>query len=563
MGNLTSDRYVDALRRIVEARNVQEQLIADRGACIDEALDAGWPIAEIARRAGVSRGYLYRNHNAARHSQRNAQQASRLRRERQLAAEQCRREREARPAELERYLELEAWLDGEGEPSAAEDAMSPDEGGPQVPESDARTRIDPRDPHRDVARNPTLGLPLDIWKADDSQIASAVAASLILRNDRVESLIATCSSESQTRSQSGIDQEILEQLEEDRRIAEAEHLLQFLRAPLPENEWTPSERAAVEDEERRRASSSQIHPDDLPREVLQRWRGAIAARERSMESRPKAMIRPEAMLSHPLLDPQRDPLRGLPPEPWGTGYGAELASAFEAARALMPKRVEYLIAGRYGGISGSASALHGLILSDLKQDQIRAEEELWSALSPIPNGNWTPAERAAVEAAERRNAVYIPHMPIQGYAEWRGRIAAKTRLMASIQRRRRLLSPHQSSQQGHNRSRLDLLLPPKPWGAGDADELADAVARVRAALPAFVRAVQQRHTDGECARWPQWKHDEAVLSALEREHSEKPTNSKSGSGSRPVAVIGGRHADTGGRIPQDPAAADEEAKAAD
>ena len=403
--------------------------------------------------------------------------------------------------------------------------MSPDEDEPQAPEPVDRTRIDPRDPHRDVARNPTLGLPLDIWKADDNQIASAVAASLILRNDRVESLIAWCSSEFGSRSQPGIDQEILQQLEDDRRIAEHENLLQYFATGLPENEWTPSERAAVEDEERRRASRNRLHPDDLPQEVLQRWHGAIAARERSLEGPPKARIRPEALLSHPLLDPERDPLRGLPPEPWGTGHEAELASAVEAARELMPRRVGYLITGRYGGTSGSASAIHGLILSDLKQDQIRIVEALWSALSPIPEDSWTPAERAAVEAAERRNAVYIPHMPIQGYHEWRGRIAAKTRLMASVSRRRRPLLPDRRSVQEHNRRRLNLSLPPKPWGAGHADQLADAVAQVQAALPAFVRAVQQRYAHGEHARWPRWKHDEAVLNALEREFSQEPTNS--------------------------------------
>ena len=165
--------------------------------------------------------------------------------------------------------------------------------------------------------------------------------------------------------------------------------------------------------------------------------------------------------------------------------------------------------------------IHGLVLLDLKKDRVRVEEELWSVLSPVPEREWTTSERAAVEAAERRHAVYVPHMPARGYAEWRGRIAAKTRLLSLNLRNEVGFQPDASSLQERDAGRpLNLSLPPQPWGVDHADQLADAVTQARSALPAFMRAVQRHYAKAEYSSWPEWKRHEAMLNALKRAHPD-------------------------------------------
>ena len=516
VGDVTSSEHVIALLRVHGAVEAHEQSIAARGAAIDRALDEGCPIAHVARCIGVSRDYLFRHHNAAHHARRNAEQAAQLRAKRQLAAEQRRVEHEARREG--RFLR-NVWLDAEPRQPSAENRVSVSE--PPSPCTDIPIHTDPRDPYRDLARNPTLGLPPGAWtRTSDyaSQLASAVATSLVLRNDRVDEVMAACSaSEHHYSSQSDFDRDILEQLESDRRDAELDR--QWSLEPISAVERTHSEWAAVE-------AAQRHNPDEVRRldiEDYQNWSRIVAALEHSLQQPRATQVRPEGLLSHPLLDPERDPTRRLPPEPFNADHEPELSTAFAAAKELLPERVKELVARRYYATIGKPPdwQIHSLVLLDLKKDRVRVEEDRWSGLSPIPEHDWTPAERAAVEAAERRNAAYVPHMPAQGYAEWRGRIVAKTRFLSSNLRSEARLEPGASSLQERDAGRsLNLSLPPKPWGVDHADQLAEAVAQARSALPAFVRAVQRRYANAEYSGWPEWKHHEAVLNALARAYPD-------------------------------------------
>ena len=506
-----------ALRRIAAAVQTLERATAARGAAIDEALDGGCFVAHVARRAGVSRDYLYRNHNAAHHARRNAERAAQLRTRRQLAAEQRRAEREARREGREHPFRREEWLDSEPRESRAENRASVSASQPRSSRTETQIHTDPRDPYRDPARNPTLGLDLEPGCGDPTQLAAAVAASLVLRNDRVEGLIARFSDPKYEHwSQWEIDREVLEQLEWDREEAEFEYL--FHLVPIPEKEWTPSEQAAVHAAVQ---AAERCDPGAIRRlqsDVRERWRGKVAARERCLQCPPDPQIEAVSKLTHPLLDPERDPLRRLPPEPWDACHNPTLESVFEAARALLPKRVKFLATRQIRSTFGPAKRwdIYGLVLCDLLKDRVRAEEDRWSGLSPIPEHDWTPSERAAVQEAERRNAAYVPHMPAPGYAEWRGRIVAKTRFLSNLRSEARL-EPGASSLQERDAGRsLNLSLPPKPWGVDHADQLAEAVAQARSAFPAFVRVVQRRYGNAEYSGWPEWKRHEAVLNALAR-----------------------------------------------
>lgn len=501
-----------ALRRVAAAVETRERATAARGAAIDRALDGGCTIAQVARCAGVSRDYLHRHHNAAHHARRNAEQAARLSAERQLAAEQRRVELEAQRDG--RFLQ-NVWLDDERRQPSAGNRVSVSE--PPSACTDSPFHTDRRDPYRDPARNPTLGLPSGAWtRTSDyaSQLASAVAASLVLRNDRVEEVMAACAaSEHHYTSQPDFDRDILEQLESDRRDAELDR--QWSLEPVPILDWTHSDWAAVDAARRR-------NPEEvcrLDREDYRNWSDMVAALERSLQQPRATPVRPESLLAHPLLDPERDPTRRLPPEPFNADHEPELSAAFATAQELLPERVKELVARRYPTTGEPLHwQIHSLVLLGLKQDRIRVKEELWSALSPVPEREWTTTEQAAVEAAERRHAVYVPHMPARGYTQWLGRIAAKTRLLASNQPSEVRSEPDASSTQRRDIGRplLSLSLPPEPWGADHADRLAEAVAQARVELPAFIRAVQRHYDKAEYNSWPEWKRHAAILSALRR-----------------------------------------------
>ena len=437
---------------------------------------------------------------------------------RQLAIEERRDEREAQRKACERQLWIDSHLDAEPQHVDAENVPNSAAGGPSTRANKVETRIDPRDPYRDPARNPTLGLDLEPGCGDPSQLAAAVAASLVLCNDRVEDLLARFSDPKHERwSQWEIDRAVLEQLEWDREEAEFEYL--FHLVPIPEKEWTQSEQASVQAAERR-------DPDAIRRlrsDERERWRGKVAARERCLQCPPDPKIEAMSKLTHPLLDPERDPLRRLPPEPWDACHNPTLESVFEAARALLPKRVKFLATRQIRNTFGPANRwdIYSLVLHDLLKDRNRAEKDRWSGLSPIPERNWMPIERTAVDEAERRNAIYVPHMSASGHAEWRGRIAAKTRFQPSNLRIKAQFEPSESSlHECHAGGSLNLSLPPKPWGVDHADQLADAVTQARSALPAFMRAVQRHYAKAEYSGWPEWKRHEAMLNALKRAHPD-------------------------------------------
>ena len=516
-----SDLLTELLRRVATLSSAFERLLATRAVAIDEALDAGCLIAHVARHANVGRHYLYSNHNAAQHAKRNAERAAQVRARRLLAAKNHEAERDAQQKASERRLWLEGCLDAEPQHLGAESSPTAGAGRPEVSATGSETYTDRRDPYRDPARNPTLGLDLEPGCGDPAQLAVAVAASLVLRNDRVEGLIARFSDPKYEHwSQWEIDREVLEQLEWDREEAEFEYL--FHLVPIPEKEWTPSEQAAVH-----AAVQAAEHCDPgairrLQSDVRERWRGKVAARERCLQCPPDPQIEAVSKLTHPLLDPERDPLRRLPPEPWDACHNPTLESVFEAARALLPKRVKFLATRQIRSTFGPAKRwdIYGLVLCDLLKDRVRAEEDRWSGLSPIPEHDWTPSERAAVQEAERRNAAYVPHMSAPGYAEWRGRIVAKTRFLSNLRSEARL-EPGASSLQERDAGRsLNLSLPPKPWGVDHADQLAEAVAQARSAFPAFVRAVQRRYANAEYSGWPEWKRHEAMLNAVERAYPD-------------------------------------------
>lgn len=506
---------VIALRRIAAAVKTRERATAARGAAIDQALDGGCPIAQVARCAGLSRDYLHRHHNAAHHARRNADHAAQLRAKRQLAAEQQRVELEARRDG--RFLR-HVWLDDEPRQLSSGCQVSVSE--PPSPCTDTPIHTDPRDPYRDLERNPTLGLPPGAWTRISnyaSQLASAVATSLILRNDRVEEVMAACSaSEHRYSSQSDFDRDILKQLESDRRDAELDR--QWSLEPVSILDWSHSDWAAVQAAGRR--NSEEVCRLDL--EDHSNWSRMVVALERSLQQPRATPVRPESLLAHPLLDPERDPTRRLPPEPFNADHEPELSAAFAAAQEMLPERVKELVARRYPATGKPLDwQIHSLVLLDLKQDRIRVEEDLWSGLSPIPEREWTTAERAAVEAAERRHAVYVPLMPAPGYTEWRGRIAAKTRLLSSSRRRQDRSELEAFSLQERDAERpLNLSLPPKPWGVDHADQLAEAVTQARSVLPAFMQAVQQRYDKAEYGDLPEWKHHAAMLSALKRAYPD-------------------------------------------
>lgn len=519
----SSDSCSDLLRRVARTNRALERSIAVQAAAIDEALDAGCPIALVARRANVGRHYLHRNHNAEECARRNAERAAQVRARRQLAIAERRAEREAQQEAYERRPGIDSNLDAEPQNVDAQkvDTANVPNSAASRPSTRARrveTRIDPRDPYRDPARNPTLGLDLEPGYGDPSQLAAAVAASLVLRNDRVEGLLARFSDPKYEHwSQWEIDRAVLEQLEWDRKEAEFEYL--FHLVPLPEKEWTPSERAAVQAAVQ---AAERYDPDTIRRlrsDVREGWRGKVAARERCLQCPPDPKIEARSKLNHPLLDPERDPLRRLPPKPWDACHNPTLESVFEAARALLPKRVKFLTTRQIRNTFGPANRwdIYGLVLDDLLQDRIRAEEDRWSGLSPILESDWTPTERAAVDEAKRRNAVYVPHMSAPGYAEWRGRTAAKARFLSSNLRSAAQCEPSESSLPERDREHpLNLSLPPEPWGVDHADQLAEAVAQARSALPALMRAVRRQYAKAEYSGWPEWKRHEAMLKALAR-----------------------------------------------